>query len=57
MWIGLNVPAALAGYPLEWLGYTGFFTWVIVATVPSFIVTWIVVRQMDPKFGRREAQA
>jgi PAT family beta-lactamase induction signal transducer AmpG len=57
MWIGLNVPAALAGYPLEWLGYTGFFTWVIVATIPSFIVTWIVVRQMDPKFGRREAQA
>ncbi len=57
MWIGLNIPAAFAGYPLEWLGYVGFFTWVIVATIPSFIVTWIVYRRMDPNFGRREKAA
>jgi PAT family beta-lactamase induction signal transducer AmpG len=54
MWIGLNVPAALGGYSLDWLGYTGFFIWVLVATIPSFIVTWIVYRRMDPEFGRRE---
>jgi PAT family beta-lactamase induction signal transducer AmpG len=57
MWIGLNVPAALAGYPLEWLGYVGFFTWVIIATIPSFIVTWIVHQRLDPGFGRREVLA
>jgi len=55
MSLGLMVPASFAGIPLEWLGYSGFFTWIIIATIPSFIVTWIIYRQMDPNFGKREA--
>jgi PAT family beta-lactamase induction signal transducer AmpG len=54
MTLGLILPGSFAGYPLQWLGYTRFFMWIIVATIPSFIVTWIVYRQMDPQFGRRE---
>lgn len=54
MTLGLIVPGSLAGYPLDWLGYTGFFTWILVATIPSFVVTLIVYRQMDPDFGRRK---
>jgi PAT family beta-lactamase induction signal transducer AmpG len=57
MTLGLIVPGSFAGYPLEWLGYTGFFIWIIVCTIPSFVVTWIVYRQMDPNFGRREVPA
>ncbi|MEX0612108.1 MAG: hypothetical protein WD229_08300 [Pirellulales bacterium] len=57
MTLGLIVPGSFAGYPLEWLGYTGFFVWILVATIPSFVVTWIVYRNMDPAFGRREAAA
>ncbi len=57
MTLGLIVPGSLAGYPLQWLGYTGFFLWILVATIPSFLVTWIVYRQMDPQFGRREEGA
>jgi PAT family beta-lactamase induction signal transducer AmpG len=57
MTLGLIVPGSFAGYPLEWLGYTGFFIWILVCTIPSFIVTWIVYRRMDPNFGRREAPA
>ena len=55
MALGLILPGSLAGYPLQWLGYTGFFVWILIATIPSFLVTWIVVRQLDPGFGRREA--
>jgi len=57
MSLGLIVPGSFAGYPLQWLGYTGFFAWILIATIPSFLVTWIVYRQMDPLFGRREEAA
>ena len=57
MTLGLIVPGSFAGYLLQWLGYTGFFTWILIATVPSFLVAWIVYVQMDPQFGRREEPA
>ena len=57
MTLGLILPGSLAGYPLEWLGYTGFFTWIMVATIPSFLVAMIVYFQMDPHFGQREDAA
>jgi PAT family beta-lactamase induction signal transducer AmpG len=53
MTLGLIVPGSFAGYPLERLGYPGFFVWILVATIPSFVVTWIVYRRLDPQFGRR----
>jgi PAT family beta-lactamase induction signal transducer AmpG len=54
MTLGLILPGSLAGYPLQRLGYTGFFTWILIATIPSFVVTWIVYQKMDPRFGQRE---
>lgn len=57
MSLGLIVPGSFAGYALEALGYTGFFEWIIIATIPSFVVTWIVRQNLDPKFGRREEAA
>ena len=54
MTLGLIVPGSLAGYPLQRLGYTGFFMWIMLATIPSFIVAWIVYLNIDPKFGARE---
>ncbi len=57
MTLGLILPGSLAGYPLKWLGYTGFFVWILIATIPSFLVTWIVYRQMDPQFGRQTGAA
>jgi MFS transporter, PAT family, beta-lactamase induction signal transducer AmpG len=57
MSLGLILPGSLAGYPLQWLGYTGFFVWIMVATIPSFLVALIVYFQMDPNFGRPEDAA
>jgi PAT family beta-lactamase induction signal transducer AmpG len=57
MSLGLILPGSLAGYPLQWLGYTGFFVWIMLATIPSFAVAILVYFQMDPNFGRREDAA
>jgi PAT family beta-lactamase induction signal transducer AmpG len=55
MALGMMLPGWMSGRLQEELGYTGFFTWIMVATIPSFIVAAVVYRQLDPEFGRREA--
>jgi PAT family beta-lactamase induction signal transducer AmpG len=57
MALGMMIPGWISGRIQEALGYTGFFTWIMVATIPSFIVAAIVVFQIDPRFGRREETA
>jgi PAT family beta-lactamase induction signal transducer AmpG len=57
MTLGLMLPATPAGWMLNWLGYTRFFGWVLMATIPSFIVTWMVFVSIDPQFGAREEPA
>lgn len=39
--LGMMIPSMLSGYVSDWLGYERFFIWVMVATIPSFFVTWI----------------
>ena len=33
---------AVSGYLCDWLGYSSFFTVVMVATVPAFLMTWFI---------------
>jgi PAT family beta-lactamase induction signal transducer AmpG len=40
--LGLMIPAALSGFISDFLGYRTFFLWVMIATVPSFLVAWLV---------------
>ena len=40
--LGFLVPSALSGYVSDRLGYQHFFIWVMVATIPSFLVAWLV---------------
>ncbi len=42
MGIGFMLPSMISGYICEWLGYRNFFLWVMVATLPSFYVSWKV---------------
>jgi MFS transporter, PAT family, beta-lactamase induction signal transducer AmpG len=32
----------LSGVISDWLGYKNFFFWVLIATIPSFLVTFFV---------------
>ncbi len=54
MALGMMIPGWFSGRVQESLGYTGFFTWIIIATIPSFLVTMLIYFQVDPEFGRRE---
>ena len=40
--LGFMIPSMLSGYVSDWIGYKIFFMWVLVATIPSFLVAWFV---------------
>ena len=40
--LGIMIPSMLSGFVSDWLGYRNFFIWVMVATIPSFVITWLV---------------
>ncbi len=40
--LGFMFPSMLSGYISDWLGYKNFFIWVLIATIPSFLVTFFV---------------
>ena len=51
MALGMMIPGMASGAIQEALGYRGFFVWVIVSTIPGFVVPALV--KIDPEFGRR----
>ncbi|HEU4471958.1 MAG TPA: MFS transporter [Flavisolibacter sp.] len=40
--LGFMIPSMISGFVSDRLGYKEFFIWVLIATIPAFIVTWIV---------------
>jgi MFS transporter, PAT family, beta-lactamase induction signal transducer AmpG len=53
MALGMMVPGMWAGWLQDQLGYTNFFIWACVATVPSFVAAAFV--RIDAEFGRKLA--
>ena len=53
MALGMMLPGFWSGWLQDQLGYVGFFTWVMVAAIPSFVVTALI--RVPEGFGRREA--
>jgi PAT family beta-lactamase induction signal transducer AmpG len=40
--LGFMIPSMLSGYLSDFLGYKLFFAWVLLATIPSFLITYLV---------------
>ena len=40
--LGIMLPGMLSGYVSDWLGYRHFFIFVLVCTIPAFLITWFV---------------
>jgi MFS transporter, PAT family, beta-lactamase induction signal transducer AmpG len=57
MALGMMLPGMFSGWLQELIGYQHFFIWVMLATIPSFLVTALVYFHIDPNFGRREQGA
>ena len=53
MALGMMIPGMWSGWLQDHIGYRHFFVWVVLATIPSFLVAmWI---PLEAEFGRRRA--
>jgi PAT family beta-lactamase induction signal transducer AmpG len=52
MALGMMIPGMVSGYIQELIGYQHFFVWVMIATIPAFIVLKFI--QIDPEFGKKK---
>lgn len=55
MALGMMLPGMFSGWLQEMLGYTPFFLWIMVATIPGFIVAGLIPLESD--FGKRVEEA
>jgi PAT family beta-lactamase induction signal transducer AmpG len=53
MALGMMLPGMWSGWLQQQLGYTSFFIWVLVATVPSFAMAALI--KIPEGFGKKEA--
>ncbi len=52
MALGMMIPGMISGWLQELIGYQHFFIWVMICTIPGFLV--IPFLKIDPGFGKRE---
>lgn len=52
MALGMMLPGMVSGWIQELVGYQNFFIWVIIASIPIFVVAYFV--QIDPEFGKKK---
>ncbi len=54
MALGMMLPGMFSGWLQEQIGYARFFEWVLLSTIPGFIVAALVT--IDPEFGKKKKQ-
>lgn len=47
--LGVMLPGMISGFLSDKLGYQNFFIWVLIATIPAFLITWFVPFTYDDK--------
>lgn len=57
MQLGFLIPSMVSGFVSDFLGYKVFFIWVMVATIPSFLVAWLVPFRATEDDGQVKQQA
>lgn len=51
MALGMMLPGLISGYVQEWLGYDGFFIWVVLGALPAlFIIKYL---KYPPDYGKK----
>ncbi|MGB5822241.1 MAG: AmpG family muropeptide MFS transporter [Saonia sp.] len=53
MALGMMLPGMVSGYMQQWLGYDGFFIWVVIAALPSFFLLKYIEYPAD--FGKKNS--
>jgi PAT family beta-lactamase induction signal transducer AmpG len=52
MALGMMIPGMVSGWLQELIGYQHFFIWVMICTIPGFIL--IPFLNIDPQFGKKQ---
>lgn len=55
MALGMMIPGMLSGYIQEYLGYTNFFFWVVIATIPVFLFARYI--PLEASFGKNKTES
>ena len=55
MALGMMIPGMFSGWLEDLIGYERFFVWVLIATIPSFLVALRI--KIDPEFGKKKDEA
>lgn len=53
MAMGMMLPGMVAGWIQEYIGYTNFFIWVCLCTLPGIIASLLVRNKIAPDFGKK----
>lgn len=53
MALSMMIPGMICGWLQELVGYRHFFIWVLISTIPAFIICALV--KIEPEFGRKKA--
>lgn len=54
MALGMMIPGMPAGWLQETLGYTSFFIWVCVCTLPGILAALMIRNKIEPEFGKKQ---
>ncbi|NNE77740.1 MAG: MFS transporter [Pricia sp.] len=55
MALGMMLPGMISGYMQQWLGYGGFFVWVVIAALPALLLLKFIDYPAD--FGKKTANS
>jgi PAT family beta-lactamase induction signal transducer AmpG len=55
MALGMMIPGMWSGWLADLIGYKHFFVWVMLSTIPGFLVAFLI--KVDPEFGRKAPEA
>ena len=53
MALGMMLPGMAAGWIQEMIGYTNFFIFVCLCTIPGIFASYLVMRKLEPEFGKK----
>jgi len=51
MALGMMIPGMVSGWLQELIGYPHFFIWVLIATIPGFLILFFI--PLNPEFGKK----
>lgn len=55
MALGMMIPGMFSGWLEDLIGYRHFFIWVLLSTIPGFIIASLL--KIDPEFGKKKQPA